>query len=206
QSVQGGQFTEVSLYGQPLLHITFGMLGAVLGSCVWRPLPTLAMPEFPTDKQAKPPRPQESIWSALKGPAAWGRGCSGIGMLPAGLLWGPNLLSVLLHTGGGQLRVNDQLQAQLVTWEIIGLATLLGAAVAGATTRNGLKQGLFVGMGTSIVLIGNTLGQRGLETEYVFYLTCSILCLTVAGGWFGGQLFPPVLPRMRRRLTSAASR
>jgi hypothetical protein len=91
-----------------------------------------------------------------------------------------------------------------VTWEIIGLATLLGAAIAGATTPNGLKQGLCVGIGSCIVLVGNYLGARTVGLEQIVFTVFSILCLTVAGGWFGGQLFRPV-PLMRRRgLGSAA--
>src|SRR5206468_2191810 len=123
---------------------------------------------------------------------AWGRVFAGIVVVTAGFLWGPALLNVLLDASQGTLRVRDSLQAQLVTWEIIGLATLFGAAIAGATTRNGLKQGLFVGVGASIVLVGNYLGANRFLVEQTLYTVGSIVGLTIAGGWFGGQLFPPV--------------
>ncbi|HYV34178.1 MAG TPA: hypothetical protein VE988_00655 [Gemmataceae bacterium] len=199
--MRGEQLTEVALFGQPLLHIAFGALGGVFGGLVWRPLPVVAMPEFDTDKQPKPRR-ESSFFSALKGPVAWGRVSAGIVVVTAGFLWGPGLLSVVLDASQGKLKFNDRLQAQLVTWEIIGLATLLGAALAGATTRNGLKQGLCVGVGASILLIGNYLSGRNILVEQIIYTPSSIVGLTIAGGWFGGQLFPPVLT-IRRRSSGA---
>jgi hypothetical protein len=204
QGLQGQPITEIALYGQPVLHIAFGTLGAVIGSCIWRPLPTLTMPEFDIDAKAPRGRGRTSAWAALRGPVAWGRVFAGIVTVTAGFLWGPALLNLVLEASQGKLKVNDHLQAQLVTWEIIGLATLLGAAIAGATTPNGLKQGLCVGIGSCIVLVGNYLGARTVGLEQIVFTVFSILSLTVAGGWFGGQLFRPV-PLMRRRgLGSAA--
>jgi hypothetical protein len=199
QRLQGEAITEIGLYGQPVLHIAFGTLGAVIGSCIWRPLPTLTMPEFDAESKAARGRRRTSAWEAWRGPVAWGRVFAGIVIVTAGFLWGPALLNLVLEASQGKLRVNDHLQAQLVTWEIIGLATLLGAAIAGATTRNGLKQGLCVGIGSSIVLVGNYLGASLVGLEQVVFTVFSIMCLTIAGGWFGGQLFRPLGPVMRRR-------
>src|SRR5262249_12482572 len=36
--IQSGKLTDIALYGQPVLHIILGMLGAVIGSSVWQPL------------------------------------------------------------------------------------------------------------------------------------------------------------------------
>jgi hypothetical protein len=204
QDIKGEPITEINLYGQPLLHIAFGTLGAVIGACIWRPLPTLAMPEFDTDQKALLGRGRKRAFAALRGPVAWGRVFAGIIIVTAGFLWGPGLLAIVLEASQGRLKLNDQLQAQLVTWEIIGLATLMGAAIAGATTSNGFKQGLCVGIGATIVLVGNYLGAKNLSSEQIVLTAFSILSLTVAGGWFGGQLFPPVHAVVRRRVGSAA--
>jgi hypothetical protein len=205
QRLQGTPQTEISLYGQPILHVVFGVVGAIIGTCIWRPLPTLAMPEFETDKDFQPLRSRKSRFALLSGPIAWGRVFAGIVFVTAGFLWGPGMLSVMLDASQGKLRVTDHLQAQLVTWEIIGLATLFGGAMAGATTRNGLKQGLFVGLGASIVLVGNYLGGKAFLLEQSLYMVGSIVCLTLVGGWFGGQLFPPVQGIPRFRSMGAAS-
>jgi DNA-directed RNA polymerase subunit RPC12/RpoP len=196
--LQGEQVTEVAMYGQPVLHVAFGVLGAVIGARIWPPLPTVAMPDADAEMPA-PSRRRSLTLAALQGPVAWGRVFAGMVIVTGGFLWAPSLLTVVLDAGQGTLRINDRLQAQLVTWEIIGLATLIGAAVAGATTRNGLKHGLCVGAGTSILLIGNYLGARSVPLSQMAYTTASILALTIAGGWFGGQLFPPVVRLVRHR-------
>ena len=202
QDLQGAEITEIALYGQPILHLAFGMLGAIIGSCIWRPLPTLVMPELDDNKANI--RLSSGGWRALRGPIAWGRVCAGIVIVTAGFLWGPGLLAVALEASQGTLKVNDRLQAKVVTWEIIGLLTLLGAAVAGATTFNGFKQGLCVGVGASVVLIGNQLGGTSILNEQIGYTVFSIMGLTVVGGWFGGALFPPIRATARRRVGSAA--
>ena len=44
-------------------------------------------------------------------------------------------------------------QDRVVTWEIQALAVLIGGAVAGYNTANGLKQGLYVGLLASAFLM-----------------------------------------------------
>ena len=56
QQLPGKQQTEVALYGQPILHLIFGVICAVVGMNIWRPLPTHAMPEFDADTTAQPVR------------------------------------------------------------------------------------------------------------------------------------------------------
>lgn len=196
QQLRGELLTELALYAQPVLHLFFGALGGLFGSIVWRPLPTVSVP------LATPPSPKKHAngpgIAALDGPIAWGRVTVGIGIVLVGLFWPKFILELVVNASRGQLSLQSQLQAQLITWEIIGLVTLFGAALAGATTRNGLKQGLCVGVGAAIVVIGSHLGSRNLQPEQMIFLTVSVLCLTIAGAWFGGQLFPPI-QRIRRR-------
>jgi hypothetical protein len=198
QEVRGDKVTDVSLYGQPILHVAFGAIGAVIGASIWRPLPTLAMPEFDIDTNFKPARGRRPLLAALRGPVAWGRVAAGVGIVAVGFLWGPALFTAAMEAGQAP-RITDKLQATLVTWEIIGLATLLGAAIAGSTTRNGLKQGLCVGIGASVVLVTIYLSDHSPASEKALYTVASILPLTIAGGWFGGQLFPPVYEISRGR-------
>jgi hypothetical protein len=199
QSIQRLPITEVALFEQPLLCVAFGALGAILGYAIWRPLPVLELAEVAIDLNGRRFRKPNPGFRALSGPVAWGRVFAGILVVTAGFLWGPGLLNVLLEASQHKLRINDQLQAQLVTWEIIGLLTLLGAAMAGATTPNGLKQGLHVGMGATILLVGNQLGSKSVALEQMLLIGGSIMSLTVAGGWFGGQLFPPIVAGFRSR-------
>jgi hypothetical protein len=49
------------------------------------------------------------------------------------------------------------------------------------------------------VLVGNYLGGQTFLLQQSMYIVITIVGLTVVGGWFGGQLFPPVqgIPRFR---------
>jgi hypothetical protein len=193
----GGSVTEVDLYGQPLTHVAFGALGGLIGSLIWKPLPTLAVPG-PAESKPKSPVPRGPFIPALAGPVAWVRVVVGSVIVIAGVFWPTLILSLVMQASQGQLSLDSRLQAQLLTWEIMGLFTLVGSGLAGATTSNGLKQGLCVGLTASIVLIGHRLGSGFIDVEQTAGVVVSILALTVAGGWFGGQLFPQVAPRRPR--------
>ena len=75
---------------------------------------------------------------------------------------------------------------------------LVGGALAGATTRNGIKHGLLVGVGGTVLLIGNFIANRAAVLEQTLLLVACVLSLTVAGGWFGGHLFPPIGAKRRK--------
>jgi hypothetical protein len=70
--------------------------------------------------------------------------------------------------------------------------------MAGATTFNGLKQGLCVGIVSSMVFVGLQLGYPTANFDHAVLLVVSMLGFGVVGGWFGRQLFPPILQRPKR--------
>ena len=80
----------------------------------------------------------------------------------------------------------------------LSVGALAGAGLAGATTRNGLKQGLCVGIGSAVILVGVQLGSPKAVLETTMFMVLSTIFLSLAGGWFGGQLFPPIIERRRR--------
>ncbi len=124
-------------------------------------------------------------------------------MVVAGVVWSNVILEYVLRASNGNLAISSHLQARLIGWEIAALATLLGAGLAGATTYNGFKQGVCVGLGAAVVMIGMYMGNDKLVLESLGVMLGTVFGLSVAGGWFGGQLFPPVLtPRRRRALSS----
>jgi len=172
---------------------------------IWRPLPVLHAPVSGFGK----PNP---VLSTLKkstlftGPIAWMRVLAGVGIAVGGAVWTKFILDLVLSAGSGHLSVKSSLQAQLVTWEIFALAMLIGGGLAGATTFNGLKQGLCVGIGTSALLIGFQLGGSNVALAELLFTTASTVCLSLAGGWFGSQLLPPVLSRRQmKRIRSCGS-
>ena len=190
----------ISSYGQPILQMVFGALGGFLGSFIWRPLSEPATahshkPE-PEDKKKKKFR-AISLWV---GPLFWGRVITGSAFAIGGTLWADAILEFVEDAGGSEVRISTHLQAQLLTWEITAFALLGGACLAGATTFNGLKQGLAVGILTTIVLVGFKLGQ-GEATPLIFLLTAvSPIILGMLGGVFGSQLLPPLMNKERKAL------
>ena len=97
------------------------------------------------------------------------------------------------------------MQDRLITLEIKALAILLSGVLAGSTTANGLKQGLCVGLATTVILIGIEINyvERWLQAGAL--TAVGSLCLSAVGGWFGSQLFPPILKVRRDRGLSRAS-
>jgi hypothetical protein len=179
--------SAMSLYVQPLLHTVFGAVGGWIGCVVWRPLPTLTAPDGV--RQARKAAPQRRKISLFAGRVAWLRVLAGTALAVAGTLCANMLFDLVLTAGKGKLTIPAEIQDRVFTWEIKALALLLGGALAGSTTANGLKQGLFVGVATSMALVA-------LHAQTPQAVALTVTCcftLTLVGGWFGGQLFPPVV-------------
>jgi len=198
-------FTAVTLYGQPILQTAFGALGGFLGMLIWKPLPNLTPPAIAPRQSTPALISLRNTPSRLNGPVAWGRVLSGVALAVGGTLWANVILDLVLQASEGKLTVNSYWQAQLVTWEIRGLALLAGSALAGATTVNFVKQGLCVGLGAAVILIGLRLGSKDGSIDELLLIASSALALGMVGSWFGGQLFPPVPAFARRRNLGPAS-
>jgi hypothetical protein len=197
---QGDVLPQITLCAVPALHMAFGAVGGLLGSLIWRPLPTIQLTLKP-DPNAKP-LPAFSFrvgLSVLAGPVAWLRVTLGVALAAGGVLCSSAIFKFVLDNAPARLQVESVSQFQLFSCEVASLITFLAAAFAGATTTNGLKQGLCVGLGTSIVLIGFQLARENPDLERIGLTAVSALFLSLVGGWFGGQLFPKVYPRRRRR-------
>ncbi|HJT78532.1 MAG TPA: hypothetical protein VJ739_15110, partial [Gemmataceae bacterium] len=190
-------FTPVMLYGQPVLQTAFGAAGGFLGTMIWRPLPSVLGPAAAAD--SGPTLAAHKPLRLLRGPVAWGRVIMGVGVALGGAIWAEPILDWVLACGEGKLSVDTYLQAHLITWEITGLAMLVGSALAGATTFNGVKQGLCVGIGTATVLLGLRLGAKTVQADALVLTLLTALTLGLVGGWFGCQLFPPLAKYVRRR-------
>jgi hypothetical protein len=189
--------TPVTLFGLPVLQAAFGALGGVIGSSIWKPVPLLAMPtRFPMPGPKITPR---SRASSFAGPVAWGRVLLGILLAVAGGLWAGVIRDGVMEASEGKLRIDTHLQAELVTWEISALAVLLGAGVAGATLGNGSKQGIYVGVGTLLTLLGVRMATGHFVPEETVLTVAGTLILGLSGGWFGSQLLPPVVRSSRKR-------
>jgi hypothetical protein len=197
QSHNSQLFTPVTLYGQPILQTAFGGLGGFIGCLIWKPPAPLYLPGAGTGlPSVSAASSRESTLFA--GPVYWWRVLPGIALAVGGSLWANVILDLVIEASEGKMSVRTHLQANLVTWEITALAMLAGAGLAGATTRNGVKQGLCVGLGVAAVLVGVRLGYANANFDSLLLTAGMALAFGLGGGWFGGTLFPPVVARPKR--------
>jgi hypothetical protein len=193
--------TTIAVLGQPILQVVVGAVAGWLGSAFWKPVP-VATPEVATVRKKRNFLRQHL--NGFAGPVAWFRVGIGTTLAVAGTLMATLFFEKLLDLGHGALATTDDLQDRLITMEIKALAILLGGALAGSTTPNGLKQGLCVGLATTAILIGIEMNfvERWLPLAGLTAV-CSV-CLGSVGGWFGSQLFPPVIKVQRSRNLGSA--
>jgi hypothetical protein len=188
-----GDVVALGFFTQPLLQSAPALIGGLIGSMVWRPLthiPTTFL--APTTKKAgKRPTPM------FAGPIAWGRVVVGCVAVVVASLYAAKLFDKVIDLTGNKYGMGNDFQDRLITWELKGFLVILGAVVAGAATKNGLKQGLVVGIFASAVLIGIQAPLKQNLVELVVFTVTGTMGLCLAGGWFGGQLFPPVMVRHR---------
>src|SRR4029077_7546124 len=137
------------------------------------------------------------------GRVSWVRVTVGVVIAIAGTLSASWLRDMILDATAGRLNTSD-FQYYVITWELKALAVLLGGVAAGFNTRNGLKHGLYAGVAIGIILIGVETRGTPHFLELAGLLCTSALTLGCGGGWFGSQLFPPVV-RFKRTSSFGAS-
>jgi hypothetical protein len=195
--------STILVYAEPVMHMALGGIGGGLGTLIWRPAPTL--PELENSNPS--PAPGASFGfiftKMFTGPIHLGRVCAGAFVIVIGVVWANAILEFLLRASGGALAVSSHLQAQLVSMEISALVAVLGAGFAGATTRNGFKQGLCVGIGACMIVLGIQIGGPKFTIESAVFTMSGIIAIALVGGWFGSQLFPPLSGRRRKRGVAA---
>jgi hypothetical protein len=186
--------TPIALLGQPLLQAVFGAVGGWLGSTIWKPLSAATERETPLPKMRNSWRRNLNVFA---GPVAWFRVGIGAVLAVAGTLAASLVFEKLLDLGHGALATTDEVQDHLITMEIKAMALMLGGALAGASTRNGLKQGLCVGLASTVILIGIEMNFVERWIQMAGFTSVAVLTLSLVGGWFGSQLFPPLVKARR---------
>jgi hypothetical protein len=195
--------TPTAVLGQPLLQMVMGAVGGWLGAEVWKPLSATDIVETPLPRRRRLLRRNRDLF---REPIAWGRVAAGVILAVAGTLTATLVFEKILDIGHGRLATTDEMQDRLITLEIKALALLFGGALAGAVTRNGLKQGLCVGLASTVILIGIEIRYVECWLQMAAYTALAALSLSMVGGWFGSRLFPPVIRRQRRRGLGGAAR
>jgi hypothetical protein len=186
----------VTLYSLPVLHAALGALAGWVGGRIWRPLTPAVVPGA-SRAVLKTVTRQRNKW--FVGPIHWPRVIMGTCVAVGGSLWAGLVLDLVKQASNYNLSPGSALQAQVITWEITALAILAGAALAGAATRNGVKQGVVVGLATSVILFGIHLASPRTPSFIILSITMFVpSILGILGGGFGSQLLPPLPPARRR--------
>lgn len=193
--------TPIALLGQPLLQAGIGAISGWLGAAFWPPLSSPTAFETPLPRKRNLFRPTINLFT---GPVAWVRVSLGVILAVVGTLTATLCFEKVLDISHGMLVTTDELQDRLITLEIKAFALMFGGALAGATTRNGLKQGFCVGLASTVILIGIEMNFVERWLQMAGLTAVAAFSLSLVGGWFGSQLFPPVLkPRRQRSLGRA---
>jgi hypothetical protein len=226
-STASDTFKDVFEFGQPVIQAALGALGGLIGMVIWRPLLAVAPPPAPAPvsplSQHLPLAPQRPKESGFAGPVNWVRVAGGTILALMGSAWANWILNYMILASAGKLSLESTQHARFVTWEISALSVLLGSALAGASTKNGLKQGLIVGIFVTIGLLAIHVTSEQIDVGKVpapalwlavihpaetpeqwdlaktSALSLIILPLGLLGGWFGGQLLPPLMRPSRRK-------
>src|SRR5262249_2339907 len=132
------------------------------------------------------------------GPVAWSRVAVGTTIAVAGVLSAALLLNLFISSTRGEVRLESQLQARLIIWEISALAVLLGSSLAGANTFHGLQQGMCVGLAAGLLVGGYRYAQHSVALEEIIFVSLCIFGFSAVGGWFGCRLFPPIVGNSHR--------
>jgi hypothetical protein len=197
--------SAIHFVGLPILLAFCGAIGGWVGSTLWKPIPLEAFPGVlePQEKQSPPP-PRKNTF--LIGKISWIRVVLGTFLAVAGTLAAETIFTQVIYYSGGRLTASNGLMDKIIIWEIKALALLLGGAFAGANSFNGFKQGLIVAFASGGILVWMQLNAAKQVFEFALFTTIGSFCLCVVGGWFGSQLFPPILklPRKRRGLGPAS--
>src|SRR5262249_29206714 len=154
----GAPIRNIVMYALPILHVLCGALGGLIGSAFWRPLPDVGElssagltpgRQVPSRivRKAVSDRPRTFSW---KGPIHWGRVSVGTAVAVLGAVYTRAGIDWIVRFSEGSINVTTVLEDQVAFAEFFSLAIMLGGCIAGASTRNGLKQGAFVGLASAL--------------------------------------------------------
>jgi hypothetical protein len=181
-----------------LVYLSFiGVVSGCFGKNIWKPLQDF-VGIFGEETESFGLSRHKRV-NPLAGPISWFRVAIGLIVCIPPSCWGLKPLYWAMDYSQGLLTVEVQ-QMRLVSWMVTAAALLVGSVIAGSAVSNSFKQGLCVGIATIAVVIGHRFYFRGMPPVTWLLLTVGVtMGACLLGGWFGGQLLPP-LGKPRNRL------
>jgi hypothetical protein len=208
---------ELVLLLQPVLLLVCGAIAGAVGAWIWAPVPELDMPA-PLVKKSSSIQLLDDAPRESSRPTVWWRVVVGAAVILIGMGLADKARHVAEKKSGGVLKVESRGQGKFMSWQIATLAVLAGGAIAGAGTGAGVRHGVFTGVlgGIGTAVLGVIRGEFTQPEEYLLKfmnlaaegpqdptaflgIGLGVLVASFVGGWFGGQLFPPLAPKHMRK-------
>lgn len=202
------------------LAVLAGLAGTI-GGWVWPPEAELPQAAPVVRRGSSLARLAADQKQELRGrPISWIRVLIGAVIVVAGVAGADMVRTGLKKETGGILNTGSPAQAGMVDLQIAALIALVGAVVAGGGTGAGVRHGVLAGglAGLGVAVLGS--GWTAPVVGGLFELLSStppggtngpmalalvVMLLCTAGGWFGGQIFPPLVPKHLRHRRIALS-
>ena len=141
------------VYAEPIIHLAMGGIGGAIGMLIWRPIPKL--PEMEGTRRRRSRLSSFSFGERFCRPGSC-RPVSvrGAFIIVVGVVWSQAIMDVLAARQQRQLRHLVEAAGRAGEHGNRGFGCSAWRGFAGATTRNGLKQGLCVGLAASMIVLG----------------------------------------------------
>ncbi len=183
-----------------VLEIGTGVVGGFLGALIW-PAPYVGLTAVRQTQAAKRRIPAALLWRVH-----WVRVLMGTVIAAAGMIFIERVLRFVLMIGGDELGIDSRFQRMVVHLALACLGVVIGGALAGGRTWNGLLQGGVVGLLSLALVLGFWQSNPDLaivaSAKFVMreslemglgLLTVGIVAVGMLGGWFGQHLLRPML-------------
>lgn len=210
---------DLVIYLQPPVLALLGLVAGVVGARIWAVAPILNIPIPNPSKLSSIQLATDAVTNPTK-PTVWVRVLVGASMMVCGVTVADQARVFAQKHSFGLLRVQNIGQGEFITWQLATFAILLGGVTAGAGTGAGVRHGFIAGALGGIGVLAVCLKQGAPITPVSFWLnqisleempiTAPIVCMAVAGGvflvglvggWLGGALILPIVPKhLRGRL------
>jgi hypothetical protein len=200
-----------------------GLVAGTIGTFVW-PAPVDLPRSQVGSRGSSLLRLAQEQEEARKGrPTQWLRIVIGVSIAFSGIVAADVLRQGLTQGSAGALHMGSAFQAPIVCLELAAAVIFFGGAAAGASTGAGTRHGLITGLLAAVAAavitatrhpnifpavegffwVTNVPTENVRESASLGELFVAVWAVAALGGWFGGQLLPPLASKAQlRRLGS----
>src|SRR5262245_34491925 len=101
----GQPLDPLSVFAEPILQATFGAIGGLVGSSIWKPVAAEPL-LIPRPQPVLPVLPLRRPRDSFAGPIAWGRVLTGSAMCVGGVVWSDIIREFVLEASSGKLQID----------------------------------------------------------------------------------------------------